>query len=284
MAHLLGDTRNQYLLRFLRRDLAAHEAEDLGLARALEGGHADPPVPDHDLHARLGALKDDAPRPRRFPVDRDRGVHLDVLDRHPPPADQHLGRQVARRVEALREHALALDLLHPDRLFGLRGRAQGSSLPDDPVEQLRRTRRHLHPAQRRVCLVLADLQLFDGEVAAEVHHHVHDLRQRHRVDDVAGQDELRRVALVAHARTPAAALSWAWRAAASRAGLDAYSTLRLDETRQDARSPFHAPRTAASTSPPCAPAPGSRNGRSVAARTSAASAGAVAPTTSPTLP
>jgi len=46
--------------------------------------------------------------------------------------------------------------------------------------------------------VLADAQLLDGEVPAEVHDQVHHLGQDHRVDDVPGEDESGLVALLVH--------------------------------------------------------------------------------------
>jgi hypothetical protein len=87
------------------------------------------------------------------------------------------------------------------RLLGLDGRAQRPGLADDTVEHLGRACDHLHAAQRCVRLVLADLELFDCEVAADVHDQVHDLGQHHRVDDVTLQDEASRVSLGGHQRS-----------------------------------------------------------------------------------
>jgi hypothetical protein len=75
-----------------------------------------------------------------------------------------------------------------DGLLRLRGRAKPAGALHDAVQQLRRAGDHFHATDRRVVLVLPDLQLFDREVAAQVHDHVHDLRQHHRVDDVARQN------------------------------------------------------------------------------------------------
>src|SRR5947207_923637 len=48
-------------------------------------------------------------------------------------------------------------------------------------------RDRLHPAEGGVVLMLADPQLLDVEVAAQVHDQVHDLGQDHGVDDVTLQ-------------------------------------------------------------------------------------------------
>ena len=207
LAHLIADARDQQLLRLLGRDLAAHEAEDLRLARALERRDAHAVMADHDLHPTLGVLEDDAPRPPGLAVDGDRRVHLDALDGEPASVDEHLRRQVAGRIEPLREHPLAHDLVGADRLLVLGRRPQGAGALHDPVELLRGFGVNLHPAQRRVRLVLAGLELLDREIAADVHDHVHDLRQHHRVDDVALQDKARRMPARSHQRTPAAALT-----------------------------------------------------------------------------
>src|SRR5256714_5408899 len=241
-------------------------------------------VADHRLHRGLGVLEHDAPRSSRLAVDGDGGVHLDLFDPHPPGIQQHFGGQIAGRVKALRKDSVLHDLLQARRLFVLRGRAERPCALHDAVQDLGRVGVHLHAADRRIRLVLADLELLDGEVAAQVHDHVHHLRQHHRVDDVALQDQSRTVPPLGHARAPAATLILDFNAAASRAGLSAYRMLRLAATRHEAGAPFPAERTAASTSPPCAPTPGRRKGRSVTARTCATSRGAVAPTTNPMLP
>src|SRR2546427_495252 len=80
VAHLMRDAGDENLLRFLGRDLAAHETEDLGLPGALERGDAHALMADHHLHPRLRVLEDDAPGATCLAVDRDRGVHLDVLN------------------------------------------------------------------------------------------------------------------------------------------------------------------------------------------------------------
>ena len=68
-------------------------------------------------------------------------------------------------------------------------------------------------------------------------------------------------------------------------GLSAYMIAAATATRQEAGSPVNEARTAASTSPPCRPIPGNRNGSlGNAARTAAASLGAVAPMTTPVFP
>src|SRR5690348_2218274 len=154
-------------------------------------------------------------------VDRGRGVHLEPVDVDPLPAQEDLRRQVARGVEAFGKDPFARDLVQANGLLVLCGRAQRPRPGDDLVEQRRRVRVDLHAADGRIRLVLPDLQLLDGEVAPEVHDEVHDLGQHHRVDDVALQDQARGVPSLGHARTPAAALIWAWSAAASRAGLSA---------------------------------------------------------------
>ena len=87
-----------------------------------------------------------------------------------------------------------------------RGRAKGAGALDDPVEQLGGVGVDLHATGRRIRLVLADLQLFDREIAAQVHDHVHHLGQHHRVDDVTLEHEPCAVPSLGHARTPAAAL------------------------------------------------------------------------------
>ena len=53
-----------------------------------------PLVPDHDLQPRHGGLEDDAPCPAGLAVDRDRAVHLDVLDAAPsvPSMSTSVGR------------------------------------------------------------------------------------------------------------------------------------------------------------------------------------------------
>ncbi len=69
--------------------------------------------------------------------------------------------------------------------------------------------------------MLPDLELFDGEVAPEVHDEVHHLGQDHRIDDVTGEHETRLVALLAHRSAPAAALMSSRSLAASCQGLSA---------------------------------------------------------------
>src|SRR5207253_178676 len=169
LAHLLRDAGDEDLLWFFRRDLAAHEAEDLCLPRAFERRHPHALVADHDLHPRPGVLKHDAARATGPAIHRDRGVHLDVVDHDPLAVEQNLGWKVAGRVEALRKDALARDRFEAHRLLVFGRRTQGPGALDDAVEELRRVGVHLHPADRRVGLVLADLQLLDGEVATEVH-------------------------------------------------------------------------------------------------------------------
>ena len=113
------------------------------------------------------------------------------------------------------------DRVEANRLLVLGGGAERAGALHDAIENLRRVRVDLHPADGSVGLVLADLQLLDGEVAAEVHHDVHHLRQHHRVDDVALQDEARGVPALRQVRAPAARLICAFNAAASRPGLPA---------------------------------------------------------------
>ena len=110
-------------------------------------------------------------------------------------------------------------LVHPHGLLVLGRRAEGASTLHDPVEQLRRFGIDLHAADRRIGFVLTDLQLLDREVATQVHDQVHHLRQHHRVDDVALQDQAGAVPTLGHARTPVARLICAFSASASRAGL-----------------------------------------------------------------
>src|SRR4029077_9838101 len=106
----------------------------------------------------------------------------------------------------------------------------------------------------------------------------------HRVDDVPVEDESCLVPGVAHTIFPISALISARIPAAARDGLRSKRMARLTEMRHEAGSPFHAARTDAETSPPCAPTPGTRKGSFDALRTSATADGAVAPTTRPTLP
>src|SRR5205823_8897422 len=68
LPHLVGDAGDEDLLWFLGRDLTAHEAEDLGVPRALERRHAHTLVADHHLHAWFRVLEDDAPRSTRLAV------------------------------------------------------------------------------------------------------------------------------------------------------------------------------------------------------------------------
>src|SRR5260370_14440332 len=282
--HLVGDRADENLLGFLCRDLARHECEDLGLPRSLQRRDPHALVADDDLDAGRCALKNDASRAPGLGVDSDRAIHLDVFDHRPAVADQHFGREVAGRVETLREHALLGDLRQLGRLFRFRRRAQRPSLAHDAVELLGRRRHHLHATDRGIGLVLSDLQLLDREIPALVHDQVHDLGQDHRVDDVTLEDQAGRVPLAAHRSAPTTALMAFLAFAASTDGFSAYRTLRLAETRHEAGSPFHAARTEPSRSPPCAPMPGMRNGSWDETRTSAISVGAVAPTTRPTLP
>src|SRR5205807_9583785 len=113
VAHLKRDAGDENLLRFLGRHLAAHEAEDLGLPGALERRDAHALMADHHLHPRFSVLEDDAPGATRLAVDRDRGVHLDVLNRYAAAGDEHLRRQAARRVKAFGTHSAMRDLVHP---------------------------------------------------------------------------------------------------------------------------------------------------------------------------
>src|SRR6266545_4771654 len=107
LAHLGGNARDQHLLRLLGRDLAAHEAEDLRLSRALERRDPDALVADDHLHPGFRVLEDDAAGSLSLAVDRDGGIHLDVVDRDPATVQEDLRRQVARRVEAFWKDALA---------------------------------------------------------------------------------------------------------------------------------------------------------------------------------
>ena len=110
-------------------------------------------------------------------------------------------------------------LVHPHGLLVLGRRAEGAGTLHDPVEQLRCFGIDLHPADRRIGFVLTDLQLLDREVATQVHDQVHHLRQHHRVDDVALEDQACGMPSLAQRRTPITALICAFRAAVSRAGL-----------------------------------------------------------------
>src|SRR5205814_8548722 len=93
LAHLVGDSPDEDLLRLLGRYLAAHEAEHLRLPGALERRDPDTLVPYDDLHAVFCVLEDDAPGAVRLALDGDRGVHLDVVNRDPQPVEQNLGWQ-----------------------------------------------------------------------------------------------------------------------------------------------------------------------------------------------
>ena len=157
LTHLVGDSRDEDLLRLLGRYLAAHEAEDLRLPGALERRDPHALVPYDDLHAGFCVLEDDAPGAVRLALDGDRGVHLDVVNRDPQPVEQDLGWQVARRVEAFRENPGPGNLVQAHRLLMLRGRAQGARALHDAVEKLGRIGVDLHPADRGIGLVLADL-------------------------------------------------------------------------------------------------------------------------------
>ena len=187
LPHLRGDLGDQELLGLLGRDLAGHEGEDLGLARALQRHHPHARVADHHAHARARFVEGDAARAALGLVDGDRAVHLLLLHGQPLASDQHIGGQVGGRVEALGVDA---QLLHRHqlgrRLLGGLG-AQLLGPAHDPVERLGVRRDHLHPAEGGVVLMLADPQLLDVEVAAQVHDQVHDLGQDHGVDDVTLQ-------------------------------------------------------------------------------------------------
>src|SRR4029077_993768 len=116
------------------------------------------------------------------------------------------------------------DTLDANGLLGFRGGAERARSPYDPVKLRLRVRDYRHATERRVRFVLAALELLDREVAAEVHDHVHDLGQDHRVDDMAGQHQARPVAalpVLSHASARAAPWISAFSAAAARPGLSA---------------------------------------------------------------
>ena len=121
----------------------------------------------------------------RLRVDGDAAVHFRPLHLHPVARQAHRGFQVGRRVKPFGEHAVGrrghqVDLLD---LLGQRPDALGSI--QQQLEQFAVGRRDLDAGVRRLVLATADLDVLDHELAAAIHHLVHDLRQRVRVDDVA---------------------------------------------------------------------------------------------------
>ena len=106
VAHLAGDLLDDEALGMLGADVAAHEAEDFALARALGRQDADAFVADDDElsladrgggdHARLGSGG----------VDDDDQIHLGVLHLDPAAVEADLGGQVGGGVEIGRQDAV----------------------------------------------------------------------------------------------------------------------------------------------------------------------------------
>ena len=186
LAQTLGNLADQQHLRFLARDAAAHERKDLGLrTRALQGRDAHALMANDKRLAGFDVGQCHRPRPPRARVDGDAAVHFRPLHLHPVTRQTHRGFQVRRRVKPFGEHAVGrrwhqVDLLD---VLGQCPNALGSI--QQQLEQFAGGCRDLDAGVRRLVLATANLDVLDHELAAAIHHLVHDLRQRVRVDDVA---------------------------------------------------------------------------------------------------
>ena len=139
---------------------------------------------DDDLLAPLDVGQGHRPGAARGRIHRDAAIHLGPLDLHPLAGQAHRGFQIGRRVETFGENAVGGRRRQVD-LFDVLGQgADALRAIQQELQQVAGRGRDLDARIGRLVLAAADADVLDLELAAAIHHFVHDSRQGVRIDDV----------------------------------------------------------------------------------------------------
>ena len=190
LADGLGHALEADGLGLLAGNRGAHEAEERGLARPLDGKHAHPRVADHDGHAKRHMDHRHAAGHSRRRIECDAAVHLLVLHVDPAALEANLRALVGRAIEGVRKGTRDVGG-NRARIFGVNRRGTMlDQVADDRVDRLGAVGPDADPRVARVGSANADLALVDLEAAAHLQDAIEDLGQQERVDNVAANLDL----------------------------------------------------------------------------------------------
>ena len=190
LGQLPRDLADGHVLRFLGRDVAAHELEGLRPARPLFRKDAHAGMADDDQLAQAGIGHGQAAGGHALEVDDDRAVHLLIGDLQPVAGNADFGPLVRRAIEIFgkspgnvgRHEAAIADVG--------RHRAVVGDLGEDFLQDLFLVGANFQQGMAGVVPRLPDRDLLDFATAAPAGDGIEDFGQDEAVDDMAADFDL----------------------------------------------------------------------------------------------
>ena len=186
--HRLGDLSNEQTLGLLGRHRARHELKWLARHAPLHGHDLHPGMVDHDQVAFFHPVHGNGFRTAALRVYPDGAVHLGMLHLDPLFVEANQSREIRRGVKMVGKNSVGGCRLKSNG-FRFCLERQGAVLFDfsqDFFEQFLSGRVDLNPRRATVGTAMADVNIEDLKLGAEIDNEIEDLGKDQRVDNVTG--------------------------------------------------------------------------------------------------